>query len=557
MHADPTPAAWPAGVPRHLDLPDHGLAQNLALTAARTPEAPALIYHGATISYGDLDRRARAMAGWLQQAAGVAEGEPVLLFMQNCPQFVIGYYAILRANAVVVPVNPMSRHDDLSMLLADTGARVALVGQELLPELLPLPGAAGPSHVVVAAAADMADPDSDIPLPPGLERRGLTDYGHPALLPWARAEGAGLAPGPLTSGPDDLAVIAYTSGTTGRPKGCMHTHRMVQATALGGLRWNPQGLGGGTLAVLPLYHVTGMQNSMNGPIICGDPIVLMSRWDRRAATRLIARHRVTRWRSIATMMIDLLNDPALCAEDLASLRNIGGGGASMPAPVAARLRALTGLDYVEGYGLTETMGGALINPADAPRPQCLGIPVFDVDARVIDAEGRELGPDAPGEIVLAGPQVFAGYWRRPEATEAAFLIRDGKRFLRTGDVGRRDADGYFYILDRLKRMINAAGFKVWPTEIEAMLHEHPQVAEACVVACPDPRRGETVLAYVVPQGGLTEAALLDWCQRRMAAYKRPRRVVFLDALPRSGSGKVEWLALQACAAAEADGRSGP
>lgn len=547
--AEPKVRYWPADVPRKLDLPERTIAENLAASATEEPDRLAIWYHGRAISYGELQARVLALAGWLQRVAGVSSGDRVLLYMQNSPQFVIGYYAVLRANAVVVPVNPMNRRKELDHMVRDTGARVALVGQELLDHMLPSLAPEGLEHVLVAACADMAAPDCDIPLPAGLETPGRDDYGHPGVTGWAQMEAAGLHPGPITAMPDDIAVIPYTSGTTGRQKGCIHTHRTVMTTIVGGVVWNPNGSGGATLSVLPLFHVTGMQNSMNGPILTGDPIILMSRWDRRVAARLIHRHRVARWRSIATMMIDLLNDPELKAEELASLRTLGGGGASMPAPVARRLKALTGLDYIEGYGMTETMAGALINPLDRPRHQCLGVPVFDVDARIIDAETlRELGPGEPGEIILSAPQVFLGYWNDPEATAAAFIEHDGKRFLRTGDVATCDAEGYFHIVDRVKRMVNASGFKVWPTEVEALMHDHPQVADACIVGAPDARRGETVLAYVVPRGPLTEAALIDWCREQMAAYKVPRRVVFLDELPRNGSGKVDWQVLQARAA---------
>jgi fatty-acyl-CoA synthase len=309
-------------------------------------------------------------------------------------------------------------------------------------------------------------------------------------------------------------------------------------------------LGKPSLVTLPLFHVTGMRNSMNGPVMAGDCMVIMARWNAAQAAQLIARHRVARWRSIAAMAIDLVNDPGLEGYDLSSLEAVGGGGASVPAAVARRLKARTGLDYVEGYGMSETIAGTHINPPDRPRPQCLGIPVFEVDSRVVDpVTMAELGPDEPGEILIHAPQNFVGYWNDPEATRDAFIEIDGKRFLRTGDIGRYDASGYFYMVDRVKRMINAAGFKVWPTEVEGLMHEHPQVAEVCVVGRPDPRRGETVLAYVVPKGDTTPEALIAWCREQMSAYKCPREIVFRDALPRSPTGKLLWRDLQAEAAA--------
>lgn len=541
--------SWPRGVPREIEVPLRPVHQNLALAAARAPERPAIHYHGATVSYGALQAQVEAMAGWLAHA-GVRPGDRVLLFLQNSPQFVAAYYATLRAGAVVVPVNPMSRSSELDHLLADTGARLAFAGAELLVHLLPALADGRLRHAVVARYGDSADPRCDLPLPPGLDApEGAMDA--PGVTPWAAALAPGHAPPPDRAEPDDLAVIPYTSGTTGRQKGCMHTHRTVQWTAEGSIRWNPAGLGGPTLATLPLFHVTGMQNSMNGPVLAGDPIVVMTRWDRALAAELIRRHRVTRWRSIATMAIDLVNDPALPSYDLSSLATLGGGGAAMPEAVARRLWEATGLHYVEGYGMSETMAGTHINPPDNPRRQCLGIPVFGVDSRVVDpGSGRELGPDEPGEILVDAPQNFLGYWNDPAATEAAFTERDGRRFLRTGDIGRHDADGFFYMVDRVKRMVNAGGFKVWPAEVEALLHGHPAVAEACVVGRPDRRRGETVRAYVVARGPLDPAEVMAWCRARMASYKVPREVVVVPALPRSPSGKVQWRALQEEAAAE-------
>jgi fatty-acyl-CoA synthase len=220
----------------------------------------------------------------------------------------------------------------------------------------------------------------------------------------------------------------------------------------------------------------------------------------------------------------------------------------MPEAVALRLKALTGLDYIEGYGLTETMAAVLLNPPQRPKPQCLGIAMFGVDARVIDpATRRELPPGEDGEIVVHAPQLMRGYWRQPEANAQAFIDIDGRRFLRSGDLGHVDAEGYFFMTDRLKRMVNTAGFKVWPAEVEALLYRHPAVQEACVVGTPDARRGEVVKALVVRRAGheqLSARALIAWARRLLAAYKCPRQVEFVPALPRSGSGKVMWRELQ-------------
>jgi fatty-acyl-CoA synthase len=257
------------------------------------------------------------------------------------------------------------------------------------------------------------------------------------------------------------------------------------------------------------------------------------------------------------MVIDLLGSPHLDRYDLSSLTYIGGGGAAMPEAVAQRLLDQYGLRYVEGYGLTETAAPSHTNPPDAPKKQCLGIPFMSVDSRVVDPQTLiELPIGEAGEIVTSGPQVFKGYWKRPDATAEAFFERDGKRFFRTGDMGRIDEEGYFFMTDRLKRMINASGFKVWPAEVEALMFRHPAIQEACIISTRDAYRGESVKAVVVlrssHKGQVSEQDIIDWCRENMAVYKIPRVVSFVDALPKSGSGKVMWRALQEAEMAAVD-----
>ena len=544
---------WPEGLPHRIDVPPQSVAQNLIDTAARLPDKVAIHYYGTQITYSQLLDRVERIAGWLQ-TRGVKRGDRVLLYLQNSPQWIIGYYAILRADAAVIPVNPMNRHAELEHLARDTGARVAIAGSELVDHIQPLVGSGDLDHILAAAYADMADHQSDIRLPDALASLTDTDVTGAGITRWRDAIADDIAPTAHLAGPEDLAVIPYSSGTTGNPKGCVHRHRSVQATVHAYYHWSPFTEDTTLLAVLPYFHVTGMQNSMNAPILAGSTLVLMTRWDRDLAADLIARYKVTMFRSITTMVIDVLNSPNFDSYDLSSLTSMGGGGAAMPEAVAARLKEATGLEFIEGYGLSETIAATHINPPQAPRMQCLGIPLFDVDARILDVDtDAELGPDQPGEIVMHGPQVFDGYWQNEEATAAAFIKIDGKRFFRTGDIGYYDRDGYFYMTDRVKRMINASGFKVWPAEVEALMHHHPDIAEACVIGAPDPRRGETVKAYVVPRRGarnLTEDRIIQWCHDNMAAYKCPRHIVFVDSLPKTGSGKVQWREL---AEAEAQG----
>ena len=264
---------------------------------------------------------------------------------------------------------------------------------------------------------------------------------------------------------------------------------------------------------------------------------------------LVERYGCTHWINITTMVVDLLSSPRIGEYDLGTLSYIGGGGAPLPAAVGERLEELTGTRYVEGYGLTETMAQTHANPPDRAKLQCLGVPVFGVDSRVINPETmEELGPGEEGEIVTSGPQVMRGYWGRPDADAEVFFERDGKRFLRTGDIGIYDEEGYFFIVDRLKRMINVSGYKVWPTEVESLLYGHPAVKEACVIGVPDERSGEAVKAVIVPregeEGNVSAEDIIGWGRERMAAYKYPRRVEFVDELPKSGTGKILWRVLQ-------------
>jgi fatty-acyl-CoA synthase len=302
------------------------------------------------------------------------------------------------------------------------------------------------------------------------------------------------------------------------------------------------------LAVAPMFHVTGMQGGMNGPLYIGNTMVLLPRWDREAAAQCVERYRVASWTAIPTMIQDFFLNPNIGRYDLSSIRRLSGGGAAMPAAVAQRL-ADVGITYVEGYGLSETIAATHINPGHHAKKQCLGIPIYDVDSRIIDPTSlRELPPGEVGEIIMHGPQVFLGYWKKPEDSAAAFIEMDGKRFFRSGDLGRMDEDGYFFMVDRLKRMINASGFKIWPTEVESLMYQHPAVQEACIISAKDSYRGETVKAVIVLRaefrGKIEGQTIIDWCRENMAAYKVPRVIEFVDALPKSGAGKIMWRELQ-------------
>ncbi len=559
-------AFWPKRLPHKLTAPQTSLWMNLQISAMRFPNKLALVFMGQQWTYSQLQNQAEVIASALSKM-GVQKGDRVVLDMQNCPQLVITHFAILRLDAVVVPVNPMNRMEELKHYILDPDTKVAVTTADLATELAAasnaLPKDQQLKNLLVTQFTDVFDADKAGPteLPEAWRDWLGTRHALPALdngqvHAWADAIQSAIDLGPITAQPDDLAVLPYTSGTTGLPKGCMHTHGTIMHNAMSSGIWasgTPENV---TLCVVPMFHITGMVSVMHASIFIGATLVLMPRWDRDLAGRLISKWKITHWTNIPTMVIDLLGSPNMAQFDLSSLVNIGGGGAAMPEAVAQRLLDQFGLKYIEGYGLTETAAPSHSNPPDAPKKQCLGIPFMSVDARVVDPETlKELPQGESGEIVMSGPQVFKGYWKRPDATASAFFERDGKSFFRSGDMGRIDEEGYFFMTDRLKRMINASGFKVWPAEVEALMFKHPAIQEACIISTKDAYRGESVKAVVVlrstHKGQVTEQNIIDWCRDTMAVYKVPRVVEFIDALPKSGSGKVMWRALQEAEMAKA------
>ena len=546
---------WPKRLPRELVVPQTTLWFNLEVAATRYPDKAAYVFFGKPLSYAQLKAQAEALAGWLQ-SVGVAKGDRVALYMQNCPQFVVAVYGILRADAVVVPVNPMNRADEFSHYITDPQAKVVLCSADLAAFVVEanqaLPAAQRVPQVLVTRYTDAMPEGALHPdeAPSALIENWLrAEHTLPeGCTRWTEALAAAPPPRPHGARSDDLALLPYTSGTTGLPKGCMHTHATLMHNAVSG-QWGSSGPETVSLGVVPMFHITGMMLCVLGAVYSAATTVLMPRWDRELAGRLISRHRITHWVAIPTMVIDLFGSPNYRSFDLSSLRSIGGGGAAMPQAVAQRLLDEFGLTFAEGYGLTETAATCHSNPPERAKLQCLGIPFFDTDARVVDpVTFEELPPGQAGEIIIHGPQVFKGYWRHPEATAAAFIEFEGKRFFRSGDLGVMDEEGYFFITDRLKRMINASGFKVWPSEVELLLFKCPLVQEACIIAAKDAYRGETVKAVIVLRseavGKAKEQDIIDWAREHMAAYKVPKIVEFVDHLPKSGSGKVMWRLLQ-------------
>jgi fatty-acyl-CoA synthase len=539
---------WPKNTPKTISTPDTSLWFNIETSAARYANRNAIVFYDKTLTYAEFKQQAEQLAGFLQKKCGVKRGDRVAIDLQNSPQFVIAYYAILRADAMVVPVNPMNLVAELEHVADDSGAKVFICGQEVFQNVGPLLEKKKIDHAIVACYSDYLSHGTDLAVPEAIAapRKNIS---APGVTLWGDALAQNLKPSPHLAGPDDLCVMPYTSGTTGHPKGCVHKHRSVMFNVSAIQIWHRMWADEAFLAVLPYFHVTGMQGSMNVPLYCGATIVILPRWDREVAAQLIERYRVNRWTVVPTMVVDFVSSPNIDKYDLSSLYGMGGGGAAMPEAVAQELERRRGLKFIEGYGLSETIAPTHINPEENPKKQCLGIPIFNTDSRVVDPDTlKELPPGQVGEIVSHGPQIFEGYWNKPEANAQCFVEIDGKKFFRTGDLAKMDEDGYFFLVDRLKRMINAAGFKVWPAEVEAMFYAHPAVKEAAVIAKKDERRGETVKVIISLKDGhkgkVTEDEIIEWARQNMAAYKVPRYVAFMDALPRSGTGKIQWRALQ-------------
>lgn len=545
-------AFWPKGLPDRLMVPQVPLTHYLDVAADRYPHKAAIVYGGRALSYGQLHTRVNALAGYLSQRLGVQPGDRVLLMSQNCPQFIEAFYAVMRAGAVVVPVNAMSTAEEVAYYMHNSGAQVALVAQELLSHVLPNMQAQTPDGLKAvmvhaysdALPAEHIDPDlPDVVLAPRLP---LSQGGLHGM-----EEAIALQLAPPAKHPDvnDLCVLPYTSGTTGHPKGCKHTHATVLASNMSSQVWRGLHAESVFLAVAPMFHMLGMQGGMNVPITLSATIVMMPRWHAPTAARLIEKHRVTSWAAPPAMLIDFFANPKANEWDLASLSTLSGGGAAMPESVASLLQSRFGISYNEAYGLSETASFLLGNPPARGKRQCLGVMTPGVDARIVDPITLEALPQGEvGEIVTSGDQLMLGYWKNEAADRDAFFERDGKRFFRTGDLASIDEEGYFFMRDRLKRMINASGYKVWPAEVESTMYEHPAIHEACVVGVSDPHRGETVKVLVVlkpdARGKVTEQDIVDWSRERMAVYKAPRLVRFMDSLPKSGTGKILWRELQ-------------
>ena len=537
---------WPTYLTKTITIPESTVYNNLLVSAKRYPEKNVLEYYGLSMTYKTLLESTNHLAEFMRKEWDIQKDDRIMIFMQNSPQYFIALFAILKLGAIVVPINPMSTKSELSYYMTEGNIHHAIVGQELMPSVESFTNEQ--LQVIVATYNDYVNEEQSIGQLPNEVKLSFQRFEHTIAwkdifdqtfekIDFNKDEGES----------NHLAIMPYTSGTTGEPKGCLHTNRSIQANIVGSSHWMSMTTNSVSLTTLPLFHVTGLIHSGLAPIFTGSTIVLMTRWDKEYAACAIEHYRCTNWINISTMVIDFLSNPYIHDYNLSSLMIVGGGGAALPEAVGQRLFELTGLKYIEGYGLSETMSHTHFNPVHRPKLQCLGIPAFDVDARILDVEtGEQLGINEEGELIVHAPQMFIGYDGRNN--EDTFIEIEGKKFFKTGDIVVVDEEGYFFIVDRIKRMINASGFKVWPSEVESILYRHHAVQQACVVRSYDKKRGETVKALIILKdeyvGKVSEEDIINWSKKEMAAYKYPRIVEFWDTFPMTSSGKVLWKQLQ-------------
>jgi long-chain acyl-CoA synthetase len=505
----------------------------------RDPERVAISYFGGELPLNRLDAESDALASALR-AHGFRRGDRAAAYLQNVPQFVITLLATWKAGGTMVSINPMSRERELGKLLTDSGAVVLVCLEDLYDQVV--------RQVV---------PDTDVKVvvtTSALEYRGRDDSRLFAGLTKLRHEGTldlaelveqfqGQQPPPVQFAPDDVALLTYTSGTTGTPKGAMNTHGNVTFTAQVVRDWCGLSPGDVVLGVAPLFHITGLIAGIAVSFLLPAELVLLYRFDADVLLEAVRERRPTFTVAAITVFIALANMPGLTREDLASLRSTYSGGAPVTPAWAKRFEDQFGVKIHSMYGLTETTSPSHAVPFGSQAPVdptsgalSVGVPVPSTTARIVGEDRQELPVGEVGEIVISGPQVVPGYWQKPDETRHA--MPDGQ--LHTGDVGFMDEQGFFYVVDRKKDMINASGYKVWPREVEDVLCEHEAVSEAAVVGVPDEYRGETVKAFVALRPGAVvgEQELIQHCRSRMSAYKYPRSIEFLDTLPKTSTGKV-------------------
>jgi long-chain acyl-CoA synthetase len=511
-------------------------------TVARTPEADSLVYFDRRITFRELDQMSDGFAVALQDW-GMNKGDRVALYLQNVPQFVIAMVGAWKAGCAVVSINPMNRRREVTELLKDSGARVLVTLEELhlsvSSEVISCADGLAVERIVTTSELDFQI-KGDHRVLGGITRSSTPDAVDLLEL---IAGNQGLSPEQVELSADDIAFLTYTSGTTGPPKGAITTHANLVFNSQSYRTWAGLSDRDVVLGIAPLFHITGLVAHISIALLIGAPLVLMCRFDSDVVLETIDREGATFTVASITAFIALMNAPGAASASLSSMRTVFSGGAPIPPSTVRAFSDQFGVYIHNIYGMTETTSPSHAVPVGADAPVdpgsgalSVGVPIYDTIVRVVDEDGNDLPPGEVGEFVTAGPQVTRGYWNKPEETAAA--LKDG--YLRTGDVGYMDAEGWFYVVDRMKDQINAGGYKVWPREVEDVLYEHPAVREVAVVGVADEYRGETVKAFVSLVADQTVSAdeLIAFSRERLAAYKYPREIEFLEEIPKTTTGKI-------------------
>jgi acyl-CoA synthetase (AMP-forming)/AMP-acid ligase II len=531
--------AWPPWVPKVVE-PEKPTSETIRDWASLRPDRVALSFYGRDITYQELDEAIDGLAAGLIHL-GVQRGDRVALYLENCPQFVISYFAIHRAGGVVVPLNPMFKHLELEYEIRDAQAEIVIGLDTLYPELEKIRDRLPLKHILVTSLLDYVPESPIFPLP--LEaREQRRSFSRTIEFSRLLEEFRGTRPASLIKDmKSELALLQYTGGTTGLPKGAMITHYTLSLATLGAAIWYHHREEDVHLGVTPFFHIMGQQQLMCAPLVSGGQVVILARFHPGVVAKAIHHYRCTFWVAATTMVIALLDFPDIKGCDFSSFRCLWSGGTPISVELQKRLKELAPKAAIgEGYGLSECISqGGAITPLYRYKPGYVGTPHLN-DIKIMDLEtgAKELPADQEGEIVIGGPAMMQGYWNKPEETKE--VLKEG--WLHTGDIGLMDEEGYLKILGRRKELIKCSGYSVFPAEVENLLYRHPAVAEAAVIGVPDYYRGESPKAFIVlkPEyrGKVKEEEMIEWSKENMAAYKRPRIIEFREELPKSGAGKI-------------------
>jgi acyl-CoA synthetase (AMP-forming)/AMP-acid ligase II len=533
-----TSSMWPPLVPKSLEV-EKPIFEYFRDWATLTPDHIALRFYGHDFTYGELEDAVNRFAQGLL-SLGLKKGDRVALFMQNCPQFVISFFGILSAGGIVVSLSPMFKQAELEYEINDARIEVLIALDSLYPEVEKIKTRVALKHIILTSLEEYVPKNPVLPFPnkspePCISFPETLDFMD--LLNESPNE-------PICNVNDlkeDVALLQYTGGTTGLPKGAMITHYNLACACIGNVHWFRHRYDDVYLGVTPFFHIMGMTALMCAPLISGGQVVVLARFDTEVAARAIERFKCTFWVTATTSLIALLETPNIEQHDFGSLRCLWSGGTPISVEIQKKIAWLAPNAVIgEGYGLTEcTSHGGLVTPLFRYKPGFVGTSQLS-RIKIVDLETgkRELPPGEEGEIILKGPAIMKGYWNRPDETQRT--LRDG--WLYTGDIGVLDDEGYGKIVGRSKELIKCSGYSVFPTEVENLLFGHPAIAEVAVIGVSDPYRGESPKAFVILKseyiGKIKEEEIIDWCKANMAAYKRPRVIEFVEDLPKSAAGKI-------------------